>query len=106
MRSLVFFVEMLVLLPVICIRPFVGVLIWSWISFMAPHRLLWGPASGLPWAMITFVALRVGCLTAREPKNFAWNPTTRLIAAFIVCETLTSLVAMAPIDDVYTNGLG
>jgi probable O-glycosylation ligase (exosortase A-associated) len=101
MRSLAFFVEMLVLLPVIAIRPFVGVLIWSWISFMSPHKLLWGPASGLPWAMITFVALLIGCMTAREPKRFAWNPTTALIAAFMICITLTSLVAMAPADDVF-----
>jgi probable O-glycosylation ligase (exosortase A-associated) len=40
-------------------------------------------------------------LTAREPKRIAWNPTTGLIAAFIVCITLTSLVAMAPVDDVF-----
>src|SRR5208337_2391206 len=101
MRALAFFVEMLVLLPVITIRPFVGVLIWSWISFMSPHKLLWGAGSGLPWAMFTFVALVVGCLSAREPKRFAWNPTTALIATFMICITLTSLVAMTDADDVF-----
>jgi putative inorganic carbon (HCO3(-)) transporter len=101
MRSLAFFVEMLLLLPVAVIRPFVGVLLWSWISFMAPHKLLWGPASTLPWALITFVAICVGCFIAREPKRIAWNPTTALIATFIVCITLTSLVAMAPTDEVF-----
>jgi len=103
MRSLAFFVEMLVLLPVVTIRPFVGVLLWSWISFMSPHKLLWGPASSLPWAMITFVALVVGCFLAREPKRFAWNPTTALIATFMLCITLTSLVAMSPADLVYAK---
>jgi putative inorganic carbon (hco3(-)) transporter len=101
MRSLAFFVEMLVLLPVITIRPFVGVLIWSWISFMSPHKLLWGPGSSLPWAMITVVAIAIGCVIAREPKRFAWNPTTSMIALFMVCITLTSLVAMAPFDEVF-----
>jgi hypothetical protein len=57
MRSLAFFVEMLVLRPVVTIRPFVGVLLWSWVSFMSPHKLLWGPASGLPWALMTVAAI-------------------------------------------------
>ena len=101
MRSLVFFVEMLVLLPVVTIRPFVGVLLWSWISFMSPHKLLWGPGAGLPWALMTVTMILIGCVVAREPKRFAWNPTTGLIVAFMVCITLTSVVAMAPADDVF-----
>lgn len=100
MRSLAFFMEMLVLLPVVVIRPFVGVLLWSWISFMSPHKLLWGPASGLPWALMTVAAMIVGCMVAREPKRFAMNPTTGLIMAFMLCITLTSVVAMAPFGDV------
>src|SRR5665213_2319822 len=92
---------MLVLLPVITIRPFVGVLVWSWISFMSPHKLLWGPGSALPWAMLTVVALCIGCLIAREPKRIAWNPTTALIMAFMLCITLTSVTAMAPTVDVF-----
>jgi probable O-glycosylation ligase (exosortase A-associated) len=101
MRSLAFFVEMLVLLPMITIRPFVGVLVWSWISFMSPHKLLWGPASDLPWALITGMALVIGCVIAREPKRFIWNPTTALIATFMICITLTSLTAMAPSWEVF-----
>jgi probable O-glycosylation ligase (exosortase A-associated) len=106
MRSLAFFMEMLVLLPVVVIRPFVGVLLWSWISFMSPHKLLWGPASGLPWALMTVVAIVIGCMTAREPKRFALNPTTGLIMAFMVCITLTSVTAMAPYPDVFHKWSG
>ena len=101
MRSLAFFVEMLILLPMITLRPFVGVLVWSWISFMAPHKLLWGPASELPWALITAAALAIGCIIAREPKKFTWNPTTVLIVCFMICITLTSITAMAPNDLVF-----
>jgi probable O-glycosylation ligase (exosortase A-associated) len=101
MRSLAFFIEMLVLLPMITLRPFVGVLVWSWISFMSPHKLLWGPASELPWALITVAALAIGCIIAREPKKFTWNTTTTLIACFMICITLTSVTAMAPNDLVF-----
>ena len=65
MRALAFFSEMLVLLSVVTVRPFVGVLLWSWISFMSPHRLLWGEGSELPWAMFTIVALMIGCVIGR-----------------------------------------
>jgi probable O-glycosylation ligase (exosortase A-associated) len=101
MRSLAFFVEMLVLLPIATIRPFAGVLLWSWISFMNPHKLLWGPASGLPWAMAVICLTVMGCITAREPKSFSLNATTGNILAFMVCITMTSMVAMAPFGDVF-----
>ena len=101
MRSLAFFVEMLVLLPIVAIRPFVGVLLWSWISFMSPHKLLWGPASGLPWALIVITVTAIGCLMAREPKSFSLNPTTGCILAFMLCITLTSVTAMAPPSEVF-----
>ena len=100
MRSLAFFSEMLVLLSVVTIRPYVGILLWSWISFMSPHKLLWGPGANLPWAMLTIVVLVIGCVTAREPKRIGWNPTTVLIAAFMLCISLTSVAAMAPMDEV------
>jgi putative inorganic carbon (HCO3(-)) transporter len=101
MRSIAFFFEMLVLLPIATIRPFAGVLLWSWVSFMSPHKLLWGPASGLPWAMAVIVVTLIGCLSAREPKSFSLNPVTGCIALFMICITMTSLTAMAPAGDVY-----
>src|SRR5262245_15052453 len=39
-------------LPYIFKRPYVGVLVWTWISFMNPHRLTWGFAFNMPFAMI------------------------------------------------------
>ena len=42
MRSAGLFLELLVLLPIVLLRPFVGVILWSWISFMNPHRLVYG----------------------------------------------------------------
>jgi putative inorganic carbon (hco3(-)) transporter len=37
-RSAGLFLELLVLLPFVLLRPFVGVILWSWVSFMNPHR--------------------------------------------------------------------
>ncbi|HET7879342.1 MAG TPA: putative O-glycosylation ligase, exosortase A system-associated [Acetobacteraceae bacterium] len=101
MRSAALFLELLVLLPITLLRPFVGVLLWSWISFMNPHRLVYdGPALAVPWAMLTFGATVVGCVIAREPKRFPLNAVTVLIALFLVMISVTTLFAVGPWPEV------
>ena len=101
MRSAGLFLELLVLLPIVLLRPFVGVILWSWISFMNPHRLVYGGvAAMMPWALIIFGATLFGCVSAREPKRFPVNAVTVQIGLFLVLITVTSMVALAPWDDV------
>lgn len=101
MRSLALFVELLVLLPIVLVRPFVGVVLWSWISFMNPHRLVYGGvALMMPWAMIIFIATIIGCILAREPRRLPINAVTVLISLFLVMITVTSTFALAPWQDV------
>ncbi len=90
---------MAVMVPLLALavtRPFVGVLLWSWISFMNPHRQLYGMASNLPWAALVFCATVAGCVLAGEPKRLALNWVTALILALMACFTLTSLAALGP----------
>jgi len=94
MRDAAFIAVMLALLPLAAARPFVGVLLWSWISFMNPHRLLWGAAEGMPWAAVVFAVTLLGCVLAGEPRRFAWNAVTALILVLMLCFTLTSVVAL------------
>ncbi len=96
MRSLALAIEMATLLGLGCVRPFVGVLLWEWISFMDPHQLVYGFAAGLPWGLLSFAAIVIGCLVAREPRRIAVNNTTIMVMLFIFCISVTSLTAMAP----------
>jgi probable O-glycosylation ligase (exosortase A-associated) len=89
------------LLPLVVARPFVGILLWSWLSFMNPHQLTWGFASGMPWAMLVFCATLLGCVVAREPRRLAVNGVTMLLALFLVCITITSLAAIVPPERVW-----
>ncbi len=101
MRSAGLFLELLVLLPVVLLQPFVGVILWSWISFMNPHRLVYGGVAGtMPWALIIFGATLFGCVSAREPKRFPVNAMTVQIGLFLVLITVTTMFALAPWDDV------
>lgn len=94
MRDLLFTVLLAPLLGLAATQPFVGVLLWSWISFMSPHRELWGFASTIPWAQVTFLVTLLGCVVAREPKRLPLNAVTIQLALFAIGVTLTSLVAL------------
>ncbi len=47
-------------LPVCLTRPYVGILLWAWISYMNPHRLTWGIAYNFPVGEITAFTVLVG----------------------------------------------
>ncbi|MBN9562396.1 MAG: putative O-glycosylation ligase, exosortase A system-associated [Alphaproteobacteria bacterium] len=103
MRSILFLCEMLALLPIVVARPFVGVLIFSFISFSNLHRFTWGFTTGLPWVYVTVILTLIGCVVAREPKRLPINATTLLVLMFLIGITLTSMVALAPFDLVMTK---
>jgi probable O-glycosylation ligase (exosortase A-associated) len=105
MRDLLFMATMILLLPLAAVRPMVGVLLWSWISFMNPHQLVWGMSSDIPWALMIVCVTLLGCVLAREPKHPAFNSLTILIIAFLLCISLTSLTALAPADQVEAKWL-
>ncbi len=96
MRSYIFLLFFGGLLPFTLIQPFLGVMLWCWISFMNPHREVWGFATNLPYASIIFGMTVVACLIAREPKRFATNAVTVLLLVFAALITLTSLASIAP----------
>ncbi|MBC9179139.1 putative O-glycosylation ligase, exosortase A system-associated [Pseudoroseomonas ludipueritiae] len=94
MRDLAFMAAMAALLPLALMRPFAGVLLWSWISFMNPHRLVWGVAMELPWAMAVFAATVIGCFMAAEPKRIPTHGVALLLVMLLGCFTITSFAAM------------
>ncbi|MBP0496101.1 putative O-glycosylation ligase, exosortase A system-associated [Roseomonas indoligenes] len=103
MRDLLFAATLVALLALVVARPFAGILLWSWISFMNPHRLVWGPASELPWAMAIFAATLIGCVAAGEMRRPVWNAVTIALLGLMACFTLTSTVALGDPTAVWTK---
>lgn len=95
MRSLLFVLDMLCLLPIVTVRPFVGVLLWDWIAFMNPHEMVWGFGAHWPWALASFVTTIIGWAFSREPKRLAVNPTTVLMLLFVLGVTVNLPFALA-----------
>jgi probable O-glycosylation ligase (exosortase A-associated) len=103
MRDLALAGVLLPLLMLGAVRPFVGILVWSWISFMNPHREVFSFAQSVPWAMLSIISTACGCLVAREPKKPAINALTLLMLLFMVCITVTSITALGPPSAVWAK---
>ncbi|WNM63976.1 putative O-glycosylation ligase, exosortase A system-associated [Candidatus Nitrospira neomarina] len=60
-------------LPFCFLKPWVGVLMWSWLGYMNPHRLTWGIASIFPFAQMVAVATLGGLFFSKERYRIPWN---------------------------------
>ena len=102
-RSLFFLGTLGPLLVLATAQPFVGVLLWSWVSFMNPHREMWGTLVNQPWAMMIFCATLIGCVIAREPRRLPVNAVTILLMALMALFTLTTLTGLGTPDPAWAK---
>jgi putative inorganic carbon (hco3(-)) transporter len=98
MRDLIVALVILGSLPMILARPYIGILVWSWIGYMNPHRLAWGFMYDFPVAMLVGVTTIVAFLVSREPKRLPWTPVTVLMLSFVVWMNFTTLFALNPAE--------
>lgn len=68
-------------LPICLFRPWIGILVWSWISYMSPHRLTWGFAYNMPVAFMASLATIAGMVLTRVPVSI---PRTRGVTLLIM----------------------
>ena len=83
-------------LPFILRRPWIGILVWSWLGFMNPHRMAWGFVTEMPVAMIVALTTLVGMLASREPKKIPWTAESIVLALFVAWMVITTFFAMYP----------
>jgi len=86
-------------LPFILARPYIGILVWSWIGYMNPHRLTWA-AQQYPVAAIVAITLFVAILFSKEPKRFPLMPVTVTWLIFVLWMSFTTIFALVPDDAV------
>src|SRR6266581_6192839 len=96
MRDIVLTAFIFGTLPFILWRPHIGVLVWTWIGFMNPHRLTWSFAYDMPFAMIVALVTLVSLLISREPKKIPWTRETIVLLIFIVWMLITTIFAVYP----------
>lgn len=83
-------------LPFILKRPYIGVLVWSWLGYMNPHRLTWGFAYDFPFAQLVGLVTLLALLFDKEKKRI---PVTSLVVVwftFIVWMNITTIFSLVP----------
>src|SRR3954447_17193792 len=102
MRGLVLFIVFIGLLSLVFKRPFVGILMWFWISLMNPHRIVYGFAAGVNYALVVAVVTLGSWLLLHpeEPKFPPRDRMTLLIIALMIWISVTSLTGAGPPDDI------
>ena len=83
-------------LPAIVIRPYVGVLVWSWLGYMNPHRLTWGFAYNFPFSQVVGGTVLVALVFSSEPKRIPITAVTVVWLTFLAWIGVTTYFAMYP----------
>ncbi len=96
LRDIILFVAFFAALPFALTRPPIGMALWSWISYMNPHRLTWGIAYSFPFAMIAAIALLLSLVFSKHPKQFSWNGLTTTWFLFLVLVIVSTFFSLNP----------
>ena len=83
-------------LPFVLRWPFAGVMVWTWISLMNPHRLAYGFIVDMPVALIVAVTLFLSYGISKEPKKIPVSAEVAVLAVFIIWMFITTINAMYP----------
>jgi probable O-glycosylation ligase (exosortase A-associated) len=96
LRDLVLLVTIYGSIPFIYMKPFVGVLVWYWLSLMNPHRISWTLVNQ-PFAQIIALAMLSSLLLARqEKKQIPATPITVFLGLFWAWMLLTTIFSLYP----------
>jgi putative inorganic carbon (HCO3(-)) transporter len=100
LRDLVVFAVVFGALPFILRRPWIGVLLWVWLSLMNPHRLAWGLAYDFPFAALVAVFTLIGLVVGRDPIRLKGGAPAAVLFLFVAWTCVTTIFALVPLEAV------
>ncbi|MEO5696569.1 MAG: putative O-glycosylation ligase, exosortase A system-associated, partial [Burkholderiaceae bacterium] len=80
-------------------RPWIGVIVWTWLSIMSPHRYAWGAAYDAPLAAIAAASTLTGLLFTRERAWPFKGSAVVALVTFMGWMTLSWLMGLDPSGD-------
>lgn len=96
LRDLVVFGIVFLALPFIFKRPWVGVMLWTWLAYMNPHRQAWGPAYEFPFSMLVGLVTIATFLMTRDKNRMIWTRETITLVLLIVWMFISMQFAFFP----------
>ncbi|HZV67490.1 MAG TPA: putative O-glycosylation ligase, exosortase A system-associated [Telluria sp.] len=96
MRDVIITLIVLASLPYTLKRPYIGVLMWVWISVMNPHRLSWGFAYNFPFAAIIAATTLIAVFLEKGEKKLPMTPVVITLLCFTGWMAVTTVFAFFP----------
>lgn len=96
MRTFVLAIILAGLIPVSLFRPWIGIMTWTWISIMNPHKLTFGFLRDFPVAAIIAGVTILGLAMTPERRMPPLTAVTGTLLLFILWMCITSLFAVHP----------
>ena len=98
MRDLIVALVVFGSLTYMLVRPHIGIMVWSWLGIMNPHRMTYGFAYDFPFSMIVGVGTIASFIFSKDTKRFPVTPVTLVLIIWIVWMTVTNIWALNPTD--------
>jgi len=98
MRDIALTVVIFSLLPFVFARPWFGILLWTWVGLMNPHRLTFGFAYNFPFAEVIGIVTIIAIVLSKEPKSLPMRAPVVLLLALNAWMLVTTIYALFPDD--------
>lgn len=83
-------------IPFILRRPYIGILMWSWLSYMNPHRLAYGFAYDMPFAQVIAITIFMAFIFNKDRQSIPFSGTVVVWVLFLIWASLTTYFAIYP----------
>ena len=101
MRDIIIAMIVFGAVPYMLTRPHIGVLVWSWLGYMNPHRMAYGFAYSFPFSTVTAIATLAGIVFSSERKRIPWSGTMIAWIMLVIWLNITTLFALNHLDAMY-----
>src|SRR5690349_16257682 len=96
MRDYVFILFIAASLPIGFVRPYYGMLLYTWLSFMYPHAFTWSYADG-PWAKLAALSTIAGTVVRAAFSIAPLRQRESLLMVLLWCAfTISTIFAINP----------
>ncbi|CAN5396170.1 putative O-glycosylation ligase, exosortase A system-associated [soil metagenome] len=94
MRDLIVVGAVLAALPFACRHTWVGILLWTWLSVMNPHRLAYGFAQDAPLAAMAAAATVLSLFITKDKLRMPWGAPVILMILLLIWMSITTVFAI------------